>query len=199
MTQEQPLIVFDCDYTLWPFDCGKELIAPFIPQGNRVVDRWWRLANPYPEVRTVFEYIHEHKMSFAIASRNPSADSIRQLLYAIKIKDTNIWDMLPAGCFHAYSSGGAKGKTLHFTRISQATGRPLSDMLFFDDLSENIEVALRQGVTCVQILPRIGLTMSAFMWGLDRFSKKKAAQKIEAATPIEESPPNEVQASVSEG
>jgi magnesium-dependent phosphatase-1 len=205
MTPDQPLLVFDCDYTLWPFDCDKEVIAPFhVHVAGGIIDRSWRPANPYPEVRAVFQYIVQHKMSFAIASRNPSANSIAQLLASIMIpvdgSYKSIWSMLPAGCFHAYSSGGAKAKTAHFKRISQATGRPLSEMLFFDDLPENIHEATKQGITSVLVGQRTGLTMAAFMCGLKGYAEAKAQaqQKNEAAIP----PPNEsneVQATVSEG
>jgi magnesium-dependent phosphatase-1 len=218
--QELPLIVFDCDYTLWPFDCDKDVVAPFcVHSAGGIIDRSWRPANPFPEVREVFQYIVENKMSFAIASRNPSANSIAQLLACIMIQvdgvQKSVWSMLPAGSFHAYSSGGAKGKTAHFARISQATGRPVSDMLFFDDLSENIQVASQQGVICVLVGQRTGLTMDTFKCGLEAFAKMKAErlalalalaaqqqhqqqqQKIEVVLSIQESP-NEVQASVSE-
>ena len=200
MDVQKPLIVFDCDYTLWPFDCDKEVIAPFSYMGGGIVDVWSRPANPYPEVRAVFQYIIEHNMSFAIASRNPSADSIAQLLACIipVDGDKSIWSMLPAGCFHAYSSGTAKAKTAHFKRISQATGRPLSDMVFFDDLPENVQVASSQGVTCVLLGQRTGLTMAAFKCGLEAWSLAKSNQKIEVGTTVKESP-NEVQVSVSKG
>ena len=207
--QQQPLIVFDCDYTLWPFDCDKDVVAPFSAHtAGGIIDSSWRPANPFPEVRAVFQYIVENKMSFAIASRNPSANSIAQLLACIMIPvdggHKSVWSMLPAGSFHAYSSCGAKAKTAHFARISKATGRPLSDMVFFDDLPENVQVASQQGVTSV-LIGRTGLTMAAFKCGLEAFAQRlaqakeqKQGQKIEATTPIKESP-NEVQASVSEG
>jgi magnesium-dependent phosphatase-1 len=185
---KQPLLVFDCDYTLWPFDCDKEVIAPFHAHAGNIIDAYWRPANPFPEVSAVFEYILEHDIPFAIASRNQSAPSIRQLLQAIKIKNTNIWNMLPGGWFHAYSSGGMKGKTLHFMNISQATGRPLSDMLFFDDLLENIKVASRLGVTSVHVSHLTGLTMAAFMCGIEGYAKAQR-QKIEATAAAQEGPP----------
>lgn len=209
MTQkDMPLLVFDCDYTLWPFDCDKEVVAPFYcHEAGGIIDRAWRPANPFQEVRAVFQYIVEHKMSFAIASRNPSAASIAQLLSCIMIPvdggHKSIWSMLPAGCFHAYSSNGARGKTNHFKRISQATGRPLSEMLFFDDMLENIQVASQQGITSVLLGQRTGLTMAAFMCGLEGFvaaqQQQQKQQKNEAAPAQQTSPPNEVQTTVSKG
>ena len=116
----------------------------------------------------------------------------------------SVRSMLHPLCFHAYSSGGAKAKTAHFARISKATGRPLTEMVFFDDLPENVQVASQQGVTSV-LIGRTGLTMAAFKCGLEAFTQRlaqakeqKQEQKIEATTSIKESP-NEVQASVSEG
>ncbi len=142
-------------------------------------------------------------MSFAIASRNPSFSSIAQLLACIMIpvdgEHKSVWSMLPAGCFHAYSSGGAKGKTAHFKRISQATGRPVSEMLFFDDMPENIQEATKQGATCVLVGQKTGLTMAAFMCGLAAAQQRQQQVKIETTTSGNQSLSNEVQATVSEG
>lgn len=72
--------------------------------------------------------------------------------------------------------------------ISQATGRPLSDMLFFDDLLENIKVASRLGVTSVHVSHLTGLTMAAFMCGIEGYAKAQR-QKIEATAAAQEGPP----------
>jgi hypothetical protein len=210
---------------LWPFDCDKEVVAPFYRhEAGGIIDKMWTPANPFPEVRAVFQYIAENKMSFAIASRNPSASSIAQLLNCIMIPvdggHKSIWSMLPPLCFHAYSSGGAKAKTAHFARISQATGRPVSEMLFFDDFSENIKEAVKQGATCVLVGQKTGLTMAAFKCGLEAFAQTQAERlaqrlgqqaqakqqqqqqqeqvKIETNTSGNQSLSNEVQASDSE-
>ena len=166
--RRKPLLVFDCDYTLWPFDCGKEVTPPFINycDGNRIIDRYYIPANPYPEVISVFEYIYDHGIPFAIASRNPASDWIKQLLQKIKVRDTTIWDMIPVGCFHAYSSGWTKAKSRHLARISEATDVDYTDMIFFDDVIENINEAVSKGVICVHV-GRHGLTMEAFRIGYE--------------------------------
>ena len=54
-----PLIfVFDCDYTIWPFDCDgrkqNDVLFPYIrrPDGS-VFDATGKPANPYPEVPNI--------------------------------------------------------------------------------------------------------------------------------------------------
>ena len=196
---KKPLLVFDCDYTLWPFDCGKQVIPPFKNYGGsyRIVDKHYNPANPYPEVISVFEYIYDHKIPFAIASRNPAADWIKQLLQKIKVRDTTVWDMIPLGCFHAYSSGTTKAKSLHFTRIAEATGIKYKDMIFFDDKMENIIEAVRNDVICVHINARLGLTMEGFRLGYNYWLEEEN-EKIEFSTTGQISPlnpPNELQTS----
>ena len=41
-----PLLVFDLDYTIWPYDCDKDVLAPFsrAPHGG-VLDRYGRAVN----------------------------------------------------------------------------------------------------------------------------------------------------------
>jgi magnesium-dependent phosphatase 1 len=199
---KKPLLVFDCDYTLWPFDCGKEVQPPFKNYGGsyRIVDKDYNPANPYPEVISVFEYIYDHGIQFAIASRNPAADWIKQLLQKIKVRNTTVWDMIPVGCFHAYSSGLTKAKSLHFSRIAEATGVKYTDMIFFDDKIENINVAADTGVIGV-LIERGGLTMEAFRLGYNYWLRREndikiefsAIRKISPLSPL--NPPNEVQAS----
>jgi len=198
---KKPLLVFDCDYTLWPFDCGKEVTPPFKNYGGsyRIVDRSYKPANPYPEVISVFEYIYDHKIPFAIASRNPAADWIKQLLQKIKVRDTTVWDMIPVGCFHAYSSGTTKAKSLHFTRIAEATSVKYKDMIFFDDKMENIIEAVRKDVICVHINARLGLTMEGFRLGYDYWLEEEkkiefsATGQISPLSPL--NPQNELQTS----
>ena len=43
------VIVFDCDWTLYPYDCGKHRLAPFEATPHGILDYWGRWANAYPD------------------------------------------------------------------------------------------------------------------------------------------------------
>jgi magnesium-dependent phosphatase 1 len=166
---EKPdLIVFDCDYTLWPFDCHKNVEAPFWADGNTIRDRYYRKSDPYKDVVSIIEGLVDANIPIAYASRNPSQYQIEQLLRTIPINPKSeskkhirtMWDVLPSrSFFHAYSSdGGSQGKAKHFQAIKEATGIPFSKMIFFDDLPENIQYARPLGITSVILEKKNGLT-----------------------------------------
>lgn len=176
------LVVFDADYTLWPFDCDKDVIAPFYsepPDPCGPYDRFGRLAAPYEAVPLIVAALVDADVPIAVASRNPSAGPVSQLLRAIDISPsirthtTNLLDALPSPLhFHAYSSGAhGKGKDRHFTALLEQTGVAFKDMLFFDDLPENIAAARAMGITSVLIV-KDGLTIAAFTNGLAEWRAK---------------------------
>jgi HAD superfamily phosphatase (TIGR01681 family) len=186
------LVVFDFDYTLVPFDCEKDRVAPFVPieDYNRmlvpsdlarlapftpideyILDCYGRPANPYQDVPAILGYLVDEGIPFAIASRNPSAHSIEALLRVILVPTKHgirsAWDCLPSrDYFQAYSSGLTNGKERHFAAIRKASNILYADMLFFDDLYENIKYAERQGITSVQVTG--GLTWKLFLYGMDK-------------------------------
>lgn len=180
---KQPsLVVFDADYTLWPFDCDKDVVAPFYeepPHPCGPYDRYGRLAAPYSAVPLVVAALVDTDTPIAVASRNPAAGAVSELMRAISISPTrraevtNLWEALPSPLFfHAYSSGGyGKGKDRHFVTLLALTGIPFKEMLFFDDVAENIAAARAMGITSVLIV-KDGLTIAAFTNGLAEWRAK---------------------------
>lgn len=172
-------IVLDLDYTVWPFDCNKDVVAPFtMCEDGNIRDRYGRLANPYPDVPGIIAHIVNAGIPVIIASRNQSKGSIEALLRTIPIvcNDDNIntiWDvlMLPTQ-FHAYSSDGiGKGKDKHFAAIYKDTLINFNRMIFYDDLPENIAAAKVQGTT--SILVTQGLTWKKFSEGIVAWRARK--------------------------
>jgi magnesium-dependent phosphatase-1 len=176
------LVVFDADYTLWPFDCERGVVAPFHekpshPRGP--YDRYGRLAAPYPAVPHVVTALVDTDTPIAVASRNPAAGPISELLRAISISPTtrpevtNLWEAMPSPLyFHAYSSGGyGKGKDRHFVTLRALTETPFTDMLFFDDVAENIIAAKEMGITAVQVAGT-GVTFDSFRQGVTEWREK---------------------------
>ena len=175
------LLVFDCDFTIWPFDCDKHVISPFraSPFGG-IIDRFGRPANPYRDVQMLFAGIVDAGIPTAFLSRNPSAVYIEELLRCIKIQtktrgEISLWDTMPSReYFHAYSRDGAgKGKDKHFAALQKVCGIPFHKMLFFDDLPENILAAQEQGTNSVLVGSRRGLNVEAMDAGIDMWRSKE--------------------------
>jgi len=190
------LVVFDMDFTLCPFDCDKYIIPPFTKQlyFNSVYDRFGRSANPYTDVPAIISALVDANIPFAIASRNPSAGSIEQLLRQISIFPktstkqhiNNIWDALPSrDYFHAYSSSGCgHGKDCHFKAINSVSGIPFNRMLFFDDLPENIKYASIQGTTSVLVNQKNGLNWGAMIHGITEYRKTNDSTVTDSSAAI---------------
>jgi hypothetical protein len=167
------LLVFDCDWTLYPYDCDKDRMAPFtLTSWGEVYDCYHRFSNPYCSVPAIFGAIADAGIPVAFLSRNPSASQVRNLLSNIPCltKDSptpkTLWDTMPSHhYFHAYSSGGVgSGKDKHFAAIKGVCGTEFANMLFFDDMPDNIAAAQKQGTTSVHL--KKGLTVEAFLCGI---------------------------------
>lgn len=182
------LCVFDLDYTLWPFDCGMDVMGPFIPDPydtDYVYDRNEKNANVFNDVREIIESLLDAGIPIAYASRNCGKDMIEDLLRATCISPMlrpdikNLWEALPSrDYFQAYSSsfwgnGHGLGKSRHFAAIKNSTGVKYHEMLFFDDLIENIRVARIQGTTSVHLGPK-GLTWETMQEGMQEWRKAHA-------------------------
>lgn len=166
------IFVFDLDYTIWPFDCEKDVFAPFYRNPQGVFDSQQHWANPYYDVPAIISTLYNAGIPVAYLSRNPSHESVEQLLRAIVMPTLDgkrsLWDAMPnRNYFHAYSTLGAnKGKNPHFAALRELTGVAFEDMLFFDDLPQNIYYARKQGTTSIVLNLRRGLTWKGFLDGL---------------------------------
>ena len=175
------LLVFDCDFTIWPFDCDKHVISPFrVSLFGEVMDRFGRPADPFRDVQKIFAGIVDAGIPVAFLSRNPSAVYIEELLRCIKIftktrGEMSLWDTMPSReYFHAYSSSGVgKGKDKHFAALQKACSIPFNKMIFFDDLPENILAAQQQGTTAVLVGAKRGLNVEAMDAGIDLWRSKQ--------------------------
>ena len=169
------IIVFDLDYTIWPFDCDKDVFAPFYRNPQGVFDSRQRWANPYYDVPAIIAALYNAGIPVAYLSRNPAEESIEELLRAITMNTLDgkrsLWDAMPnRKYFHAYSTlAGNKGKDPHFASLRELTGVPFEKMLFFDDLPQNIHYARKQGTVSVELNLRRGLTWKSFLEGLGQW------------------------------
>lgn len=137
-----PLVVFDLDFTLWDAggtwcDC---LSPPFETQEGRVFDSRRREVRLYPDVEEIIDQLLADDHTIAIASRTGEPEWARELLKGLGI----------AGMFH-HEEIYPGSKVEHFKRIAEASQRPYSEMVFFDDEERNIIEVGALGVRAVLV------------------------------------------------
>jgi len=186
------VFIFDCDYTIWPFDCdgryARDVKSPFIryPDGF-VVDKYGKPANPYPNVPYILGALYDAGIQVAFASRNPSSKYVKELLQAIPLKSQqpglSLWDCLRGreNLFHAYSSGGSNNKLNHFIAIKVASGLQFTDMVFFDDGYGNITHAESIGIISSLLNQSTGLTWDVIDTVVGRWRQRLAQATIQQA------------------
>ncbi|KAL6347273.1 hypothetical protein AAG906_013709 [Vitis piasezkii] len=101
------LVVFDLDYTLWPFycECRSKREMPSL----------------YPHAEGILYALKEKGIDMAIASRSPTPDIAKTFLDKLGIKSMFVAQEIFSSWSH---------KTEHFQRIHRRTGVPFNSMLF---------------------------------------------------------------------
>ncbi|KAL2177791.1 acid phosphatase-domain-containing protein [Thermothelomyces heterothallicus CBS 202.75] len=167
------LVVFDLDYTLWPFYSDIHISPPIrqLPGSDppALVDRNGEQFSLFPDAFHILRLLSSPALPdtrLAVASKSPVRDLCREVLKLLR---------LPGADRGAGGGGGAAGsgpkrvidafdagleiyegtKLRHFQALADRTGIPYNQMLFFDDERPNLEVE-RLGVTMRLI--RDGLT-----------------------------------------
>ena len=81
------IIVFDLDYTLWPFWCDTHVSAPIKPQENntRMVDRYGESFSFYPEVPAILAAARQSGITLGVASRSHTPHIARDLLRGLVV------------------------------------------------------------------------------------------------------------------
>ncbi|CRG87751.1 Putative magnesium-dependent phosphatase P8B7,31 [Talaromyces islandicus] len=160
------LIVFDLDYTLWPFWVDTHVSAPVKPKDNnsRCVDKWGESFAFYPAVSSILYSARTLNIPLGIASRTHAPELARDMLKALHVIPTfsdnpaarDARRSIRALDYFDYTQIFPGSKTQHFTRIHQASNIAYEDMLFFDDEARNRNVQNELGVTFYLI--RDGMT-----------------------------------------
>ncbi|KAK6777873.1 hypothetical protein RDI58_024591 [Solanum bulbocastanum] len=148
------LVVFDLDYTLWPFYC--ECLSK------------QQMPSLYPHGKDILYALKDKGVNIAIASRSPTPDIANafldklglSLLFVAKLQEI----------FSSWTH-----KTEHFQKINRRTGVPYKEMLFFDDEDRNIEAVSKMGVT--SILMDDGVNLEALRQGLSEFAQNLSPGK----------------------
>lgn len=135
MEQPKPkVIVFDLDYTLWPFwvDRGINIELPVKQVGeHKVCDAAGRTLKSFPDVTAILHRLHSEGYKLGIASEAMYKDECARLVKLFG------WDE-----FFDYNEIYPGSKIFHFVKIKRASGIDFCDMLYFDDEKEHLaEVA----------------------------------------------------------
>ncbi|KAK3584558.1 hypothetical protein CHS0354_030565 [Potamilus streckersoni] len=162
MAKRPKLIVFDLDYTLWPFWVDTHVDPPFKKKSDgKVYDSHSRHVKYYPDVPGILSSLKSQRYQLGIASRTTCSDEAWDLVQLFE------WDK-----YFDYKQIYPGSKTNHFTAFKNQSNLPYEDMLFFDDEHRNIEDVGRLGVTCIHVAD--GLTEACLKMGLETFAKNNS-------------------------
>ncbi|KAK3120119.1 hypothetical protein QOZ80_9AG0681960 [Eleusine coracana subsp. coracana] len=148
------LVVFDLDYTLWPFQCDR------LPKDE--------IPYLYPQVRGILNALKDKGVEMAIASRASRRGVAKTFLEILGIHSM-------FGVQEIFYTWSPKGD--HFQNIRRKTGLGYQSMLFFDDEGRNVMATSKLGVSCVRL--EKGVTLEKLGMGLSNFAKSFAAPKAE--------------------
>ncbi|KAK1959971.1 magnesium-dependent phosphatase-1 [Colletotrichum sublineola] len=183
------LVVFDLDYTLWPFWVDTHVAAPLKANAAHaaVADRHGESFAFYPDVPSVLYTMPLAGVRMAVASRTSAPDLARDMLKLLHVPPPGAEEYGGGG--GGSGSGGKKDKAKraldcfdgpleiypsskikHFEAIARKTGIAYTDMLFFDDESRNRETE-SLGVT--MHLVRDGVTWAEMEKGVTEWRKRR--------------------------
>ncbi|XP_078041081.1 magnesium-dependent phosphatase 1 [Augochlora pura] len=138
MNRKPKILVFDLDYTLWPFWVDTHVTPPFKKKGNDIVDAHGQKINYYKEVPDVLKKLTNEGYELGVASRTSEITGANQLLKLFN------WEK-----YFKYKEIYPGSKVKHFSIIQKASGTDYKDMIFFDDENRNIVDVSKLGVTCI--------------------------------------------------
>ncbi|KAF2704389.1 magnesium-dependent phosphatase-1 [Pleomassaria siparia CBS 279.74] len=164
------IMVFDLDYTLWPFWVDTHVTPPLKAQegGLKVKDRYGEAFGFYSDVGGVLDALKQKSIQIAAASRTHAPDLGREMLKLLKIPHTSSASQRAIDVFdHLQIYPGSK--TTHFERIHRDSGIEYEDMLFFDDESRNKNV---ETLGVVMHLVRDGVSRDAIDSGVRSWRKR---------------------------
>ncbi|CAL8467975.1 g7513 [Coccomyxa elongata] len=154
------LIVFDLDYTLWPFWCEMYTVND--------------TPSLYPESRGILEACRELNIPMAIASRTPTPKVAKAFMNKLGLSGMfESVQLIPASS--GYDHHSAQKDTDHLPAIHRETNIPYTEMIFFDDEFPNISKVARLSVTSV--LVSLGMSVDILQTGLKQHAANGKSQR----------------------
>ena len=175
------LIIFDLDYTLWPFWVDTHVTPPLKANASKTgaTDRFGEDYAFYADVPTILALLPhagqgrpENKIKLGVASRTAAPSLARDLLKMLYIPGPEEGDK-PRKALEAFDGGMEiypGSKVRHMEALQKRTGVAFEDVLFFDDESRNMETE-KLGVTMK--LVRDGVTWEEVESGIELWRKRR--------------------------
>jgi len=164
------LIVFDLDYTLWPFWVDTHVTPPLkaVSSHDSVKDRFGESFAFYKDVPSILSALQSNGIKVGAASRTSAPDLGREMLRLLHIHDSEGKKRKSIEFFdHLEIYPGSK--ITHFNKLQKATGLRYEDMLFFDDEARNRNV---ESLGVKMYLVRDGVSREEFERGIRDWRKR---------------------------
>ncbi|KAF1822517.1 magnesium-dependent phosphatase-1 [Dissoconium aciculare CBS 342.82] len=175
------MLVFDLDYTLWPFWIDTHVQPPIratVPGGFEIRDRSGRDLAFYPEVPGILRALQDKSVVVGAASRTSAPTLARRLLGLLQIPGpTSERDGAgDASSFFDHMEIYPGNKIAHFKQLQKKTGLAYEEMLFFDDESRNKNV---EELGVVMYLVQAGVSRSEIDAGILSWRRRNGRTKRE--------------------
>lgn len=191
------LIVFDLDYTLWPFWVDTHVTPPLKANASHTAatDRYGEDYALYSDVPHILQLLpragmsasadggsaaaplHTAPIKLGVASRTSAPSLARDLLKMLHlpaVADAGLKGRRAGDVFDGGMEIYPGSKIKHFETLQKRTGIKYEDMLFFDDESRNMETE-KLGVT--MRLVRDGVTWGEIEKGVEEWRKRRGYKK----------------------
>ena len=170
------VLIFDLDYTLWPFWCDTHVTPPLKSSTNSlpapiVYDRYSENLEFYPHVSHILSTAKSRGLKIAAASRTSAPDIARKLLAMLEVRDKQ-GQSRPAKEFFDVLEIYPGEKTKHVDSIARKLGVKGEECVMWDDEKRNINVETR-GVSFR--LVRDGVTVQEIEKGVEKWRAKNGS------------------------
>ncbi|KAM0701649.1 hypothetical protein Q7P35_010558 [Cladosporium inversicolor] len=171
------MIVFDLDYTLWPFWIDTHVTPPLkrSSDGLTIKDRYGEAYGFYNDTAGILSSIKEKDIVLGAASRTCAPELAREALTMLKIPGLSSRHAMSMFDHLEIYPGDKK---THFAKLQKKSGLEYEEILFFDDESRNKNV---ETLGVVMQLVKDGMSRSEVDRGVEAWRKKNGRTTKESS------------------
>jgi magnesium-dependent phosphatase 1 len=171
------MIVFDLDYTLWPFWIDTHVTPPLkrSSDGLTIKDRYGEDYGFYNDTAGILSSIKDKDIVLGAASRTCAPELAREALTMLKIPGTSSRNAMSMFDHLEIYPGDKK---THFAKLQKKSGLEYEEMLFFDDESRNKNV---ETLGVVMQLVKNGVSKQEIDRGVEAWRKKNGRTTSESS------------------